>query len=905
MIRPFWRPWQVHASLARYTLVVYVVSVLIPCFLSTALAYRWLRNGMEEDAQARLRQDAREYGLAVYSRLLEADHVLARRASALVLTGDNLPSDPEPDSPFVSVRFIRADMDADGDQAGDPSGGWELAAAADEALRSSAQNESTILFTEGGSKPVPVLVRTVPGDGRLFAVGWLRPDYLLGGSERLPGAARLCIGARQGRIRFCRPEEDPIAASGSASPATLLSARWPLFLRARFGVEDWSVEATQSPGGALASLGRLELGLVLLAGAAAMGTILVGSALIRRKFAPFDPILAGSNTPQQQASGLERGERLLETLTELDRKILIAGSLQATILWLLPRLAVELDARGAAVILATPAEEGGGTLYVGRNGTLPVCSPCEIPIHSIRSLLESETPAVLSEFDGASFAALRHEGFQVARGYPIRDEKHLLGALVVLDPPEATGDLQRTGLALSDRLSVAVSHWRRKQELARATLFDSLTGLANRELLFERLGRALAEAAQARSVAVVLIGFDGFENINTMLGHRAADELLRLASYRIRSVAHETHMLARLTSNALVLLVPDLAQAADAAVAAEKIIGLFEKPFIADGLSYAVSVSIGIAVAPADGLTAEGLIRSAEAAMHRAKARSAGRIAFFEEVMNDHARRKVWLEHGLRGAMGTGELQLHFQPKVDLATGRVLGAEALLRWLHPQEGVIPPTEFIPTAEASGLILPIGQWVLQESCRRLVQWREAGVHLDHIALNLSVRQLQDDSFVDHLSQCLRTSGIEGHSLELEVTESMFAEQPARLSHVLERIRRQGARIAIDDFGTGYSSLALLQVLPIDVLKIDRAFVRDLPSGTGDAIVKAIIALGRALGKDLVAEGVETEAQLDALRQRGCRSAQGFYFAPALTADEFVYFYRHRQSLVERGSRARRA
>jgi diguanylate cyclase (GGDEF)-like protein len=406
--------------------------------------------------------------------------------------------------------------------------------------------------------------------------------------------------------------------------------------------------------------------------------------------------------------------------------------------------------------------------------------------------------------------------------------------------------------------------------------------------------------------AVVLIGFDGFEKINTTLGHRAGDQLLRLAARRIRSVVRETETLARVTGNELVLLVPELDEPTSVGMAAERIIALFQKPFLADGLSYSVAVSIGIAVAPTDGMTPESLIRNAETAMRRAKLGSANRITFFEEAMNEHARRRIWLEHELRGAVGTRELQLHFQPKVELATGRVVGAEALLRWMHPREGLIPPAEFIPTAEASGLIVPIGQWVLEESCRRLLEWRRADVHLDHIAVNLSLRQLQDDSFFDYLSRYLAASGIDGRLLELEVTESMFAAQPEQLSRGLEQIRRHGVRIAIDDFGTGYSSLALLQLLPIDVLKIDRAFVSEIESGTGDAIVRAIIALGLALGKDLVAEGVESEAQARALTQRGCRSAQGFLYAPALVADEFVRFVRDRESRLERGEpRARRA
>jgi diguanylate cyclase (GGDEF)-like protein len=666
-----------------------------------------------------------------------------------------------------------------------------------------------------------------------------------------------------------------------------------------------------------------------LFGAAVFLTICLGSLFIRHSFRPLERLLADwkasdgkTAAPPAREPGefeqlstfialsgarLERSHRLLEALAEFDRKILLAGSLQTTVLWLLPRIATELDARGVAALFTATPEGNAGMLYVAAKASPPTALVCDVSIQSVRDLLESEGSTTLASHEGAAFASLDQEGFRTGRAYPIRDEKHLVGALLLLDLPEREMDAgtDRQGLALSDRLSVAVSHWRRKEELARVTHFDSLTGLANRELLLERLGRVLAKCAGAHPLAVLLIGFDGFENINATLGHRAADELLRLAAQRILAVVRETQTLARLSGKELVLLVPDLDEPADAAMAAERIIALFEKPFLADGLSYAVSVSIGIAVSPADGLTPEGLIRSAETAMRRAKSRSAGRVTFFEEGMNNHAKRRIWLEHGLRGAMSTRELLLYFQPKLELVTQRVIGAEALLRWAHPTKGMIPPAEFIPTAEASGLIVPIGQWVLEESCQRLLEWRRAGMRLDHIAVNLSLRQLQDASFLEHLFKHVTAMGIDAHALQLEVTESMFAEQPAQLSRTLEQIRSRGVRIAIDDFGTGYSSLALLQLLPFDILKIDRAFVSEIGSGTGDAIVKSIIALGLSLGKDLVAEGVETEAQARALVHRGCNSAQGFYFAPALAANDFVRFFHEHQSPPEKQPRVRRA
>ena len=924
MMRRFLPNWRTRASVARSTLAVYVVSVLVTSLLGAVVTYHSLRQDLENDTHARMLEGAKLYGLGVFSRLTHADQVLEQLATAPVSGPDQSHPQLDAESPLTAVRFVRADA-ADGErgQNDEQRQARQLTAMAEQAIGSGQLHESTIEVAYQGANVLPVLVRQVPGADHLFAVGWIRPDYLWGTIGKLPDGMQLCVNGARGSFRVCQPRDDQV---GAANPdQSRLAAAWPLFLRARFGVEEWSVETSQLRAAILTPLNRLYAHTIPITAGAVLLAVFLGGALIRRTFTPLERLLADWTAAGGKASRdggqhsqeleqlstfiastgarLENRRQLLEILTELDRKILVSGSLQTTVLWLLPKIAAQIGARGVAVVFAATPEEEAGTLYLAAGGSPPTSSPCSISIQSVRTLLEAE-----GDIDPSSLQAdlpdLARGGFRAARAYPIGDERHLVGALLLLDRPSVDADTDC--LAFSDRLSVAVSHWRRKEEVARAMHFDTLTGLANRELLLERLGHALAKITAGRSLAIVLIGFDGFEKINTTLGHRAGDQMLRLAASRIRTVVRETETLARVTGNELALLVPELDEPASVGMAAERIIALFQKPFLADGLSYSVSVSVGIAVAPTDGMTSEGLIRSAETAMRRAKGGSANRITFFEEVMNEHARRRIWLEHELRGAMGTRELQVHFQPKVELATGRVIGAEALLRWLHPLAGLIPPAEFIPTAESSGLIVPIGQWVLEESCRRLLEWRRADVHLDHIAVNMSLRQLQDDSFLEYLSGYLAVSGVEGHSLELEVTESMFAEQPAQLSRALEQIRRHGVRIAIDDFGTGYSSLALLQLLPIDVLKIDRAFVSEIEAGTGDAIVRAIIALGSALGKDLVAEGVETEVQARALTQRGCRTAQGFFYAPALAADEFVRFVRERQSRLEQGeARVRRA
>jgi diguanylate cyclase (GGDEF)-like protein len=511
-------------------------------------------------------------------------------------------------------------------------------------------------------------------------------------------------------------------------------------------------------------------------------------------------------------------------------------------------------------------------------------------------VVEEDAPLPLSEVPMLPSATLREAGFRSVLGLPVRDGVRLIGALLLLDPKGAPGIVaQQHALSLADRLSVAISHAHRKQDLLRNAYFDPLTGLANRELLCDRIGQALSIDGKRRRAALMLIGIDRFKNINDTLGHRAGDELLKLSAERLRTVIGGGQTIARLTGDEFIVLTPGMGDPAAVVTLAEAVAQAFAKPFEADGIGYVLGVSIGIAMAPGDGLTADVLIRNADIAMRRAKTRVGGGVVFFEETMNEQAKQRFHLEHRLRAAWEAREFAVHFQPKIELATGRVIGAEALLRWAHPTDGDIPPGVFIPIVEETGLIVPLGYWVIEQACRHLTEWRQAGLSIERVAVNLSLRQLSDGAFIEEVAKRVHAAGLPRGALELEVTETTVAEHAEQLPELLQKIRDLGVRIAIDDFGTGYSSLGMLRVLPIDVLKVDRAFVNAMePGGTGDAIASAIIAMGLILGKELVAEGVETAAQAQVLKERGCTIAQGFYFSQALPPDEFLDFCRGRET-----------
>lgn len=419
--------------------------------------------------------------------------------------------------------------------------------------------------------------------------------------------------------------------------------------------------------------------------------------------------------------------------------------------------------------------------------------------------------------------------------------------------------------------------------VAHLALHDPLTGLPNRALFQDRLAQALARARRAggagEQVAVMLLDLDGFKHVNDALGHATGDRLLQAVALRLRPVLRASDTLARLGGDEFALVQTGVRQPADAAALAAKLLGHLAEPFAVEGHAFHVSASFGVALAPRDGADGEALLKAADLALYRAKAEGRGGVRFFEPGMDAQARARRRLEGELRLALERGELVLHYQPQLDLRAGRFTGVEALVRWRHPERGLVPPAEFVPLAEATGLIRPLGTWVLRAACRQAAAWRETGLPPLTVAVNLSPAQLRDRELPAVVAQALRHLPAAALQLELEITEGVLVESlGGEAGGVLGQLVAGGVELAIDDFGTGYSSLAYLKQLPARSLKIARGFVAGLGADPADAaLVRAVVELAHGLGKRVVAEGVETEAQLAFLRGIGCDAAQGFLLA----------------------------
>jgi diguanylate cyclase (GGDEF)-like protein/PAS domain S-box-containing protein len=565
---------------------------------------------------------------------------------------------------------------------------------------------------------------------------------------------------------------------------------------------------------------------------------------------------------------------------------------------------------GATVLLPTGDHSAEVAAHAGLDllGRKSLVFPAE---HTARADLavaafRSKSPAVAHEFStdertAAWRTAAGPTRVASAGAFPLlRDGQ--IRAILLLHSSERKG-FSSEAIALLERMSENVAfgldHIAHEEERRRGqeritymASHDALTGLANRVMFGELLGHAIQSARRyGRKFAVMFIDLDRFKQINDSLGHAAGDLLLQEIATRLKDCLRGSDVLARNGGDEFVVLMQEAEETAQVATVARKLLSAALKPVLLNGQECRVTASVGISMFPTDAQDEQSLLKNADMAMYHAKAEGKNNFQFFSADISSKSLEKLTLESHLRGALEANELALHYQPKVDIQSGAITGVEALLRWTSPALGFVSPAQFIPLAEETGLIIPIGRWVLRTACEQSAAWARAGLPVVSMAVNLSSRQFSDESLVSDLATVLRETGIAPETLEMEITESMVITDPERAMAVLREMKALGVRLAIDDFGTGYSSLGQLKRFPVDTLKVDRSFIRDLPGNADDrAITEAIISMGKSLSLKVVAEGVETVEQLDFLRASACDEMQGFLFSKAIPAADFARMLR---------------
>jgi polar amino acid transport system substrate-binding protein len=444
-----------------------------------------------------------------------------------------------------------------------------------------------------------------------------------------------------------------------------------------------------------------------------------------------------------------------------------------------------------------------------------------------------------------------------------------------------------------------ITEIKKKEEiLYNMEYYDPLTGLPNRSLFTDRLNMALAQSKRNNEMcALIILDLDNFKAINDTLGHSVGDMLLKQVAEKIKGYLREVDTVARIGGDEFIIIQPQIKEISDATRAADRILKKFQKPWILEGKEYYITASMGIGIYPNDGEDQQTIFKNADTALYRAKELGRNNYQLYTESMNQKVLQRLDIENSLRRAIEREEFVLFYQPQIDIKTGKIVGFEALLRWYHPGYGLVPPMEFIPIAEDSGLIVAIGEWVLKTACRQNKKWIDSGLEPRLISVNLSARQFQRNDVVEVIDKIRSDSGLEPELLELEITESTAMQDLSFTIDVLNQLRKKGIRVSLDDFGTGYSSLNYLRQLPIDTLKIDKSFVRDITANSKEeAIAKTVISLAHKLDLTVVAEGVETKEQFLFLKKERCDKVQGYLFSKPLPAEEIEKMLRNKECFI---------
>lgn len=797
----------------------------------------------------------------------------------------------------------------------------------------------------------PVLLWTLDRAGaprvylvhRLVSGAWLYAElagsWLWASSSEFAGGAGLLVLDDRSRP-LASGGEVPAAAlrarrmSAAAIPDRWLSRSWEIFLRGRYASPSWQVLALGPPpalvyGGDdpyLYLLGLVLATILLVAGLSMM--------TIRRQLQPLAELTEAANrvavkdfgafehmTWKDEFGDLARSfsamsRRLstqfstLETLAEVDRQLLQTSDLESILDTLLPRIASVLHCECVSVLLLDRDSDDHVRAYdywVQAAGRLPVR---RIPV-DVAALEQACQRSAAEGFELAAespFAALVPATPRPVRTlglHALRPEGRVDGVLCVgyagcLPGAEDSG----VGAAdFADRLSLILVNLQHSESLRRQANYDSLTGLQNRLLFSQRVSAAVAAAQKRRGLGGLLyLDLDHFKRVNDTTGHAAGDGLLRLVGERLGECAEDGHSIARLGGDEFAVLLPVISSPDKLRPVAERIIAVLQRPFIVNGREHHISASIGISVFPTDGARFEDLLKSSDIAMYRAKDAGRGRAVFFETDMQRQLMERLTVESGFYRALRQRAFRVLYQPIISQPAGEMAGVEALVRWPRG-DGLpwTPPALFIPIAEENGSIVELGEWILREACAQFARWREEGVKLRYVSVNVSVRQLREREFLTRLLAVLNECGMRAEDLYLEITEGVLASG-AELEHTLAGIAGQGIGLSLDDFGTGYSSLSYLRIYPIKTVKIDRSFVQSLPEDpTACHLAESIIRMCAALRKSVVAEGVETRAQQEFLRRIGCENLQGYFFGRPMEAADIAGFARRLHSSQAPGAR----
>jgi diguanylate cyclase (GGDEF)-like protein len=927
-------------------LLYFVLSALLPILFLAVLYFEEIGGLLDRQAHANLEIATKSYRTSLYERLLLVDELL--RSAVGELGNAGIPGavmnrrKPLENLGLMSpvgraFRSLTLEL---------PSGKVVSVIGDGIAIYPLSTDKLTHL---GRGEPL-LLSRTVSGRARVLVsraldprapeqgvvTAELQPEYLWGDPGDFPYGTIFCVFNYRYEPLFCPAPQQPglirdmIVSSESLSKGRIswksgqdgyLAGFSELFFQPKFHEARWLVTASQSEAialNAITTFNKAFWGSLVLS---VFVALLLSVTQIRRILVPLTRLTEGARNFGAQnlsarvevSSSDEFGElaesfnsmssqvsRQFEAqaaLSKIDQAILSEPDLDQIIQHVLVYLRNTFSADYSSIIIFNQGSPGKSVVYAADGSGVRPQAECAAFADGIRDILRA-APDGLWIADETAIqevqAGVGDAGAPHVFALPIIWKNQLTGVM-------SFGYRERPLLAptdikhirdFADRVGVALSALARESLLLQQARIDSLTMLPNRFFFMDRLTQEIAQAQrEGEKLAVLFVDLDRFKFINDSLGHAAGDELLQQAGARLRQCLRAGDTVARLGGDEFVILLGRLASPKEAVPVAEHAIEVLSKPFLIANIGNYVSASVGVAMYPADGTSAEVLVRSADMAMYRAKSGARGTYMFFEEKMNEEVVRRGVLERELRVAILERQFVVHYQPQINSISGHVQCVEALVRWAHPARGMVSPLSFIQIAEDTGLIQQIGGIVLAQACARFRAWRDEGIHLDHVAVNISPRQFLRTNLVEQIEAELDRNGLSGNCLELEITEGVLLEKSDLVLETFARLKALGIKIAIDDFGTGYSSMAYLNQLPFDTLKIDKQFVEEIDDeGRNGVIAETIVAMSKALNKSVVAEGVETPGQAALLRKLGCDLLQGYFYSRPLPGEALAAFIR---------------
>ena len=933
------------SSVAKRIFYLFIVAAFLPALALAVLSYSQVRDLLLEQSRDRMGHTTRTYALAVYERMLLADNSIKQislnKKKGLLPSAESLQFVKQT---FTSLSIVGPDVQPV------PLFGKKLFwPEINKSEYAFLENENSILFVKANiaSKPTVLLLKLIDikQPNNYAFVAELNPSKLWGHKENFPYMTNFCAFSNNNILLFCSQPDLENEVTNFVKKSSLLSAeykpssdegsnamsQWQLFLKPKFHTNHWNIVAVQPNFMALipiTNFSRILIGVIVLT---LLLVALLSISQIRRTMGPLEKLIKGTRklanedfehrvavssqdefgelagSFNQMAGRLGRQHGAFKTLSKIDKAILTRRDIDPVINIVIKRIQEMNSAEPAGITILETSEIGKAKAFTFDNNEAIALKMTRVSLveQDIRELVENpeglwftNTEKLGSYFPDSVKDSARKENSDICT-LPIFYNDDLYAAIwMQFSNKELAKDILPHLRELGDRVGVALSAAERDEQLIFQARHDDLTGLPNRFLFKERLLQEIAFAErQGHGLALFFIDLDRFKTINDSFGHSSGDEILIEAGKRLRQCVRTSDLVSRLGGDEFAVILTGIDGVNSVTPIAENLIQTFSEPFLIDQQQSHLSASIGIAIFPVDGIDSEDLLKKADTAMYRAKDEGRNRFVYFEEQMNSEAIARTTLERELRQALSHDQFILNYQPKQDIRTGEICGAEVLIRWKHPVKGFISPAEFIPVAEEIGLIEEIGKKVIYDTCRQYSAWKKLGLSPPKLAINVSGYQLNNGEFVQLIKKILNETAVPSNVLEFEVTESLFMDKNVDTITKLDQLRQMGILIAIDDFGTGYSSMSYLKKLPVDILKVDKSFVDDIENNKESGLIaKAIISLSHILGKTVVAEGVETAGQLELLREWDCDVIQGYYFSRPLTSEKFIEFVQERACCV---------